>query len=252
MNIGPMAAVAWRAALLRAVRGAVLLGAVLLGAVVGVASPARGQGATASYPNMAPVDQYLIADRRAEIALARSAAPASISDEATVMVMGRTGYETAASGTNGFVCVVQRSWTAGASDPGFWNPKLRAPICFNPAAARSYLPLIIKKTALILAGRSKAEMVDSVRVALDRKELPTAPPGAMCYMMSRQQYLGDGAKQWYPHVMFFSPPARTLAWGANLPGSPVLADSAPEDRVTIFMIPVARWSDGTVAPEYKP
>jgi hypothetical protein len=218
--------------------------------VMGAAGIARGQGATTAYPSMAPVEQYMIADRGAEVALARSAAPAAISGGATVMVMGRAGYETAAKGTNGFVCIVQRSWTAGVDDPGFWNPKLRAPICFNALAAQSYLPLVVKKTALILAGRSKAEMFDSVRVALDRKELPLAPPGAMCYMMSKQQYLGDRGKAWYPHIMFFSPPAHAVAWGANLPGSPVLADSAPEDRVTIFMVPVAQWSDGTAAPVY--
>jgi hypothetical protein len=46
--------------------------------------------------------------------------------------------------------------SAGADDPEFWNPKLRAPICLNPPAARTYLPITAKKTELILAGRSKA------------------------------------------------------------------------------------------------
>jgi len=68
---------------------------------------------------MAPLDQYLIADWNAEIALARSAAPKAISDSADVMVLDRQGYRTAVKGTNRFVCMVQRSWTAGVDDPDF-------------------------------------------------------------------------------------------------------------------------------------
>jgi hypothetical protein len=98
---------------------------------------------------MAPLDQYLM-ERNAEVAMARGAAPQSISGDAEVMVLGRHGYETADTGKNGFVCVVQRSWIAPFDDPDFWNPKLRAPICLNPSAARSYLPLIIKRTELAL------------------------------------------------------------------------------------------------------
>jgi hypothetical protein len=76
--------------------------------------------------------------------------------------------------------------TAGIDDPDFWNPKLRAPICFNPPAVRSYLPQTIRKTELILAGRSKAQMFEHIQAALDRKELPAPEFGAMCYMMSKQ------------------------------------------------------------------
>src|ERR1700691_6628369 len=134
----------------------IALGSFALVVVLGAALQAQGQDAKTPYPNMAPVDQYLIADRDAEIALARSAAPESISHDAEVLVLGRHGYEIAVKGKNGFVCLVQRSWTAGIDDPDFWNPKLRAPICFNPPAARSYLPFEIKKTELVLAGKSKA------------------------------------------------------------------------------------------------
>src|SRR5580698_5557336 len=98
-----------------------------------------------AYPRMAPLEQYLIADRNAEIAMARTAAPESISRDAEVMVLGRYGYETVVKGKNGFVCMVERSWSAGIDDPDFWNPKLRSPICFNPPAVRSYLPQTIRK-----------------------------------------------------------------------------------------------------------
>ena len=145
------------------------------------------------YPSMAPLDQYLIADRNAEIALSKSAAPPSIADHAEVMVLERQGYKTAVKGTNGFVCMVERSWTAGFGDPGFWNPKIRGPICFNPPAVRTYLPLTIARTRLALAGKSETQMLAAITSALDKKELPALETGAMCYMLSKQGYLGDEA-----------------------------------------------------------
>ena len=213
--------------------------------LLGVAWQAQAQDAKTPYPSMVPLEQYLIADRNAEIALARSAAPDSISQDAEVLVLGEHGYETAVKGKNGFVCIVERSWTTGIDDPQFWNPKLRGPLCLNPAAARSYLPLTIKKTELVLAGQSKAQVFDSLKAAFDKKELPALEPGAMCYMLSKQGYLNDHDGHWHPHLMFFVPQADAKTWGADLPGSPILASDDPQDRLTIFMIPVAKWSDGT-------
>jgi hypothetical protein len=209
------------------------------------AGQANAQDAKATYPSMAPLDQYLMEDRSSEIALARSSAPESISRDAEVLALGRNGYETAAKGKNGFVCIVARSWTAPIDDPDFWNPKLRAPICFNAAAARSYLPRTIKKTDLILAGRTKAQMIDTVAAAIEKNELPATEPGAMCYMLSKQGYLSDRDGHWHPHLMFFSSQADPAAWGANLPGSPVIASSNTREHVTTFLIPVLQWSDGT-------
>jgi hypothetical protein len=214
-------------------------------AALGMAWQAQAQDAKATYPSMAPLDQYLM-ERNAEIALAQSAAPESISRDAEVMVLGRHGYETALKGKNGFVCMVQRSWAAGIDDPDFWNPKLRSPICFNAPAARSFLPLIIKRTELILAGRSKDQMFAAIEAAIDKKKLPTQESGAMCYMMSKQGYLSDRDGRWHPHLMFFVPLTEPEVWGAGLPGSPVVAafTDTPE-RLTVFLIPVAKWSDGT-------
>jgi hypothetical protein len=223
-------------------------GAFTLAAVLGASWQAQAQDAKTPYPSMAPLDQYLMTDRNAEITLARSAAPEAISRDAKVLVLGRHGYETADKGKNGFVCVVQRSWAAGFDDPDFWNPKLRAPICFNPLAARSYLPLIIKKTELVLAARSNAQMFEDIKTASDKKELPTMESGAMGYMMSKQGYLSDRDGRWRPHLMFFAPLTDPAAWGADLPGSPVIAFKDTPERVTVFLIPVGQWSDGTAAP----
>jgi hypothetical protein len=204
----------------------------------------HAQNAQTPYPIVAPLDQYLM-ERNAEIALARSAAPESVSRDAEVLVLGRHGYESADKGTNGFLCIVERSWAAATDVPDFWNPKVRAPNCFNPPAAKTFLPIFLMKTKLVLAGKSKAEIVQAVASALDKKELPALEPGAMCYMMSKQQYLGDQDKSWQPHLMFFIKGNAEKSWGANLPGSPIMAADDPEERVTIFLVGVGRWSDAT-------
>jgi hypothetical protein len=216
--------------------------------VLGFAWHASAQDSKAPYPTMAPLDQYLIPDRNTEIALARTAAPESISHDAEVMVLGRHGYETAVKGKNGFVCMVWRSWAAGIDDPDFWNPKLRAPICFNPPAARFNVPLTVKKTELVLAGRTKTQIFENISSALDKKELLAPESAAMGYMLSKQGYLSDRDGHWRPHLMFFVPLTEPASWGAGLPGSPVVAafTDTPE-RHTVFLIPVARWSDGTPA-----
>ena len=209
---------------------------------------ARAQAERSPYSSMAPLNQYLIQDGNTEIALARSAAPASISGGAEVMVLGREGYTTAIKGRNGFLCLVERSWAVATDNPEFWNPKVRAPHCFNPRAARTFAPIYLMKTKLVLAGKSKTEIAQTIASALDKKELPALEPGAMCYMMSKQQYLNDDGKSWHPHVMFYVPGDAAKSWGANLPGSPVMAADDPQERVTIFMVLVGSWSDGTPTP----
>lgn len=220
------------------------LRSLALGCMLVAAQMAHPQDAKTPYPKMAPVDQYLM-ERDAEIALARSAAPDSISKNAEIMVLGRQGYETAVKGTNGFVCVVERSWTAGISDPDFWNPKLRGPVCLNAPAARTYLPLTIRKTESVLVAHSKDQMFAAIKSALDKKELPGIETGAMSYMMSKHQYLAGADGAWHPHLMFFTPLVDPAAWGADVPGSPLIASPDPEDRLTIFMVTLPKWSDGS-------
>jgi hypothetical protein len=213
--------------------------------VLAITCGARAQKTTSTNSKMAPVEQYLM-DRAAEIALARSAAPESISRDAEVMVMGRHGFETAAKGKNGFVCVVGRGWSS-AADPDFWNPKVRVPMCLNAAAARTYFLRVAKITKLALAGHTLAQVNNAMAAAVDNKELPAMAPGAMCYMMSKQGYGGDVAPHWPSHLMFFYSDTDPTVWGANLPGSPVIAVADPQEHLTQFVITTQRWSDGTEA-----
>jgi hypothetical protein len=220
---------------------------LLQAAFLSLSGYTQEQATKSRYPAMAPLEQYLM-PQTAEIALAHSAAPASISGAAEVMVLRRDGYATVAKGDNGFVCIVERSWGKATDDAEFWNQKMRAPHCFNSQAAKTFLQIYLMKTKLVLAGKSRTEILNATTSALDRKELPPLEPGAMAYMMSKQQYLGDYGMNWHPHVMFFAAGDATKSWGADLPDSPVMAANDPEERVTILFVFADKWSDGTMAP----
>ena len=232
----------------RLVRVACLSFGLILG-LIGM-KQGQAQAPKTAYSNMAPLEHYFMADRNAEIALARSAAPEAISREAKILVLGRQGYETAVEGKNGFVCVVERGWMSPSDAPEFWNPKIRGPICFNPPAARSVLPTTFKRTEMVLAGRTRAEIIEGNKAAFEKGELPPLEPGAMSYMMSKEAYLTDKDDHNLAHLMFNAPPLDGKAWGADLPKSPVML--IPQfngaQPIDVFIVPVGRWSDGSIAP----
>ncbi|NYF89135.1 hypothetical protein RBB79_06260 [Tunturiibacter empetritectus] len=226
--------------------GTIVSGVVCGVALLGAAGVGWGQGAKALYPAMAPIEQYRVASVAEEVALARSAANVAVSGDAEVMVLGSHGYETAAKGKNGFVCLVERSWATTFDDPQFWNPKLRAPHCFNAAAARSVMPAYLKRTELVLSGMPKDQVEARMKEAVATKVIGAPEQGTMCYMMSKQGNLNDHDGHWRPHLMFFLPTTDAASWGANLDGSQVFAAQGNPEPVTIFMVPVTAWSDGTV------
>jgi hypothetical protein len=239
-----------------------------LALAIAISFPATNAAAQANqYPNMAPVDRYLM-EKNAEIVLARSAAPDSISKDATVLILGRQGYETAVQGKNGFVCMVERSWMEAFDAPEFWNPKIRGAECLNRLAARSILPIADLRTKMVLAGNSKAEIVSALKAAFDKKQLPALESGNMVYMMSKSAYLYDAGDHNGPHLMFFTALEDGKDWGAFAAGSPVVSgsywflsssetvkESGKEPSqvkglppILVFAVEVAKWSDGTPAP----
>ena len=214
------------------------------------------------YPKMAPVDQYLM-EKNTEIQLARSAAPDSISRDATILVLGRQGYETAVEGKNGFVCMVGRSWTAAFDWPEFWNPKVRAADCMNPQSARSIMPIVFLRSRMVMAGRSKAEILSATKAAFENKQLPDLESGAMDYMMSKSSYLTDQGDHNGPHLMWYTALSDGKDWGAFATGSPVMAapywffsSKEPSQMkglpsILVFLVGVADWSDGTPAGKHS-
>jgi hypothetical protein len=239
--------------------GAFLMTCSVLLIGLGTAGQTMAQNAATPYPKMAPIDQYLMADQSAEITLARSAAPESISLDATVLVLGRKGYETAAEGKNGFVCLVARGWMGPFDWPEFWSPKIRAADCLNPQAARSIVPIFYLRAKMAMAGRSKAEMLSALKAAYANKKLPDLESGAMDYMMSKSSYLTDEGGHNMPHLMFDTLVKDAKDWGSGAEGSPVMSSPywfvTPEGQsqmkglppILVFLIPAPNWSDGTPA-----
>lgn len=204
------------------------------------------------YPTMAPVSRYLM-NRTAEIEMARSAGPASISAHATLLVMSRTGYVTAVKGTNGWVCVVGRMWTAGLDDPEFWNPKGRGPACLNPLAVQSVLPFYVARTKWALAGDTREEIAKKSQAGYASHEFRDPAPGSFAFMLSKEGYLNDGvAGPWRPHVMPFIAKSQVATWAAGFKGSPILSPATSTFRsyepVTIVIL-APFWSDGSPAPK---
>ncbi len=224
-----------------------MIKSVLIALVLAAASHVHAQDAKPTpYPTMAPIEQYLIANRNDEIALARSAAPASISDNAEILTLGVHGYETAVKGKNGFVCFVTRAWDQDFDNVEFWNPKLRGPMCLNPVAVRSVMPYYLKRTEWVLSGVSRTEMLARIKAALTAKKITAPEPGAMSYMLSKGGYLGDTAGgHWHPHVMLYLPHTDPATWGADLPASPVMSFSSDLMPLTLIFVLVHKWSDGT-------
>jgi hypothetical protein len=201
---------------------AIGLPVVVLVAVFAAALPAQAQDTKSPYPTMAPIEQYRM-ERDAEITLARTAAPQSISRDATIMVLGQKNFEIAGP----------------LSNPEFWNPKNRSPICWNPPAARSLMPYAMKETAMALAGATRSQIADAVRSAVAKKELGPPESGSMAYMMSKEAYLTDQGGHNLAHVMFELPRNGVLQ---DDPNFFVSWDPAP---VIEFNVPVGHWSDGT-------
>jgi len=239
---------------IRSMRALALSASLLSMTATGYAAEqGQARDASAPYPAMAPLAQYLAVDANAEITLARSAAPSAVSHDATILVLGQHGYETAVKGTNGFVCIVERSWMNRFDAPDFWNPKTRSPVCLNPQAARSVLAYDYKRTELAFAGVSQEQIEVRVKQAIDSKEIPALELGAMSYMMSKQGRLSDTLGHWLPHLMFYSTKTDGADWGANLAGSPVMLDTRLQkepEPLNTFLVAVGYWSDGTVAPKH--
>jgi hypothetical protein len=201
------------------------------------------------------VTPYLDADRAAEVALARTAAPSNVSEKATILVLTPKGYIEAARGTNGFTCVVMRSFAAAPDDPDFWNPRVRAPHCFNPPAVRTVLPAMLAQIDWALAGATAAELNARIKQAYAAKRLTMPAAGAMAYMLSPKQRLSDADPHWMPHLMFYYDRAlKATTFGAGGMTAPIIDASAgdPTGPMQVLYIPTRTWSDGTPAVHIAP
>jgi len=189
-----------------------------------------------------PLEQYLM-PRDAEIALARSAAPAGVADRATIKVLTRSGYTIASQGDNGSVCMVMRGFSAPTYTPAqlrdlVYDPAVRAPICFTAPAAKTVMPYYELRTGLAMEGRHPDQIAQAVKAAYDKGELPRRDAVTFAYMWSAHQHLGPPGA-WHPHVMIFAPNYTNDMVGGAAFGSllPQVTDDAGTP-FTVVVIPV--------------
>ena len=191
-----------------------------------------------------PLSAYMM-PQDAEIALARSAAPASISDRATVEVLTDSGFKVAHAGDNGFVCLVMRGFTGAPTfNPAqirfmVYDPKTLAPICLNPQAVKMVLPYYDMRTRLGIEGKTPDQITQAVQEAYAKGDLPERDEVSFGYMWSADQVLGPGG-HWHPHVMIFAPNYENSMIGGNELGShfPVVSDDAGTP-FAVIVIPVS-------------
>jgi hypothetical protein len=212
---------------------------VLLAILVSLA----GSAAWAQGRQSPSLSAYMMAPD-AEIALARSAAPAHISGRATIKVLTPSGYQAAHEGDNGFVCMVMRGWGAPTYTPApfrdlVYDASVRAPICFDPGASRTVMPYYELRTRLGMEGKTPDQIADGIQAAYATGALPKRDGVAFAYMWSADQHLGPGAGHWHPHMMVFAPYYENSMLGGNPFGSvlPQLSDDAGTP-FAVVVIPV--------------
>ena len=189
---------------------------------------ASAHGQSSKYP---PLNEYMMTPET-EAALARSAAPETIAGHGTVKILTASGYKDATKGDNGFVCLVMRGWGAPTFTPAqlrdlVYYAKLRAPICFNPVASRTVLPLQELRAKLGMEGKTPDQIAEAVQAAYAKGALPRMEMVAFAYMFSADQDLGPGVGHWHPHMMVYTPYYENSMLGGNQPGAlPIVGDDA--------------------------
>src|SRR5262249_30885341 len=199
---------------------------------VGVSAP---HAQSAKYP---PVANYLM-PRDAEVALAKSAAPADISARATIKVLTASGYTVDHQGDDGFVCMVMRGWSAPTYTPEqfrdlVYDATVRAPICFDPGAAQTVMPYYELRSKLAMEGHPPDRIAQRVETAYARGDLPRRDGVTFAYMWSANQHLASGVGHWHPHMMVFSPYYKNATLGGNQFGSPL--PQVTDDAGTPFAV----------------
>lgn len=224
--------------------------AVALSLAFSAVASAQAPPPNPDYPSAGPFERYLMPSAAEEIAAARTAAASSVSAKATILVLTKSGYVTAVKGSNGWVCFVERSWTAGLDDPEFWNWHGRAPNCFNPPAVESVLPQYEARAKWVAAGATREDIAKKAEAAYASHQFTDPLPGSFSFMLSKQAYLNDQAKgPWHPHVMLFVALNQMDTWAAGFDGSPIISPPTGTMRAyepTTIFIPVRRWSDGSL------
>jgi hypothetical protein len=93
--------------------------------------------------------------REQQIQLALSAAPTEVSSKASVYILGPKGYEKVREGTNGFSCLIERSFRGTTQTSS-------APACFDAEGSRTIMLAYLRREELRAEGKSEEEVKDDI------------------------------------------------------------------------------------------
>ena len=183
----------------------------------------------------------------AEVVLALTAAPATLTAGADIYVWHDGHFVKARTGSTGVACMVSRDPRVGGIFP----------MCFDPEAARTQMPEEMMRTELKTRGLADTAIERQVAAAFAHGTLhhPTRP--ADMYMMSSHQLLTvSDAKgthlvgAWRPHVMIYLPQTSVgqFALGVDGEAGPVSAPFVDAGGVQLI-VQVPHWEDSRVSPD---
>jgi hypothetical protein len=170
--------------------------------------------------------------RERQIELALSAAPKEVSSKASVYILGPKGYEKVREGTNGFTCLVERSFKGTTQTSS-------APACFDAEGSRTLMLTYLRKEELRSEGKSEQEIKDDIQKGYEDGRFKVAGIGFL-YMMSDENYVYDDQSQQSgfvpPHLMFYAPykTAKDLGYDSVSPTMvPYLTYPGPQGLIVV-------------------
>ena len=133
-----------------------------------------------------------------QIELAASAAPAEVSRNATIYVLGAHGYEKAREGTNGFSCMVDREYVTTME-----------PECFDAEGSRTTMVARLRTEELRAQGRPENDVKAEIEAAYKAGRFVAPSKPGIVYMMSSENWVFDPESKkiiHFPgHLMFYAP-----------------------------------------------
>jgi hypothetical protein len=120
--------------------------------------PLSSSAAAQNTPQESKKEVHLVTasrPRERQIELALSAAPTEVSSKATVYILGAKGYEKVREGTNGFSCLIERSFAGTTQNSS-------APACFDAEGGRTLMLTHLCREVLRAQGKSEAEIKDDI------------------------------------------------------------------------------------------
>ena len=167
-----------------------------------------------------------------EVALALSAAPEHLRNNAGVYVLKRNGFVKVRDSTNGFTCIVNRD-----------HPLNQKPVCFDAEGTATILPKILRVGELLMQGKPISAINAEIAEGFRTGKYISPRRAGVAYMLSgniRNYNPHTGKVESFPpHVMFYAPNLTNADLGvtpealAKDPSLPFIAYQGPQGFIIV-------------------